>query len=145
MTVTDDQAAALRAYLAGDFDTHRRLRGQLDPAAAATGYAALLGAAFCVAVEHRFTGNDSPAAVIDFVADVRSRSEGLGGKIDPVAAERLIRAVYTDEQIDDLDRETRIRSQFLLLAALVVDEHLDDAGLDAFTAEARKLADAWLR
>ena len=145
MTVTNEQAATLRACLAGDFATHERLRGQLDRTAAATGYTALLGAAFCIAVERRFVPGGSTAAVIEFVADVRSRSEGLAAKIDPAAAERLIRAVYTDEHISDLDRETRIGTQFVLLAALIVDEHLDEAGLDTFMADARELADEWLR
>jgi len=144
MAVTDDQVATLRAYLVGDFATHERLRDQLDPSAAASGYSALLAAAFCVAVERRFSGEDSLPAVIEFVGAVRSRSEGLSGKIDPRIAERLIRAVYTDETTDDIDRESRIRTRFLLLAALVVDEMLDDAGLDAFLGESRKLADQWL-
>jgi hypothetical protein len=32
----------------------------------------------------------------------------------------------------------------LLLAALIADEGLDDAGLDSFMASARTLADQWL-
>jgi hypothetical protein len=32
----------------------------------------------------------------------------------------------------------------LLLAALVADEDFDDAGLDAFLGEVRKLADQWI-
>ena len=97
MAVTDQQAAMLRAYLTGDAATHGQLRGQLDPADGGAGYGALFGAAFCVAVERRFVPNGDPAAVIEFVGDVRSRSDSLASKIDPAAAERLIRAVYTDE------------------------------------------------
>ena len=144
MAVTDQQAAMLRAYLAGDAATHNRLRSQLDPADHAAGYGALFGAAFCVAVERRFIPNGSPAAVIEFVGEVRSRSESLASKIDPAAAERLIRAVYTDEPTGALDRETRILTQYLLLGALVADEHLGDSGLDEFIGQARKLADQWL-
>jgi hypothetical protein len=33
------------------------------------------------------------------------------------------------------------RSQIVLLAALIADEQLDDAGLDTFLGSARKLAD----
>lgn len=145
MVVTDEQAAALRTYLAGDFDAHRQARGQLDPAAAATGYTALLSAAFCVAAERRFGQDSSPPAVIEFVSAVRSRSPELGEKIDPHTAERLINAVFTYEGISDLDADTRLGTQFLLLAALIGEEHLDGAGLDSFVAEARKLADEWLR
>jgi hypothetical protein len=145
MAVTDGQAAVLRAYLTGDFDSYFRLRDRLDPATTGTGYTALLSAAFCAAVERRFAVQDSEAAVIEFVGAVRSQSQGLGEKVEPAVAERLIRAVYTDERIDDLSQETRLRTQSLLLAALIIDERLDDAGIDGFITEARKLADAWLR
>jgi hypothetical protein len=144
MAVTDLQAAMLHAYLTGDSATHGQLRSQPAPADGGAGYGALFGAAFCVAVERRFAPNDSPAAIMEFVADVRSRSDSLASKIDPTAAERLIRAVYIDEQLGDLDRETRLLTQYLLLGALVADEHLDDSGLDEFIGEARKLADQWL-
>lgn len=145
MAVTDDQIATLRAYLTGDFATHRMLRDQLDREAAATGYAALISAAFCVAVLRRFGKDQSPGAVIEFVGTVRSVSEDLSDRIDPRAAERMIQSVFSLEKVADVSQETRFRLQFMLVAALVVDEHLDDAGLDEFMTEARKLADSWLR
>lgn len=144
MAVTDDQAATLRAYLAGNFQEHDRLHGQLDPVAARTGYSALISAGFVLAVERRFAKNSADTDVVKYVGDLRARSERLGEDIDPDAAERLIRAVYTDEQIDDLDSEIRLGTQFLLLTALIVDEELDDAGLDKFIAQARALAVEWI-
>ncbi|HZB32801.1 MAG TPA: hypothetical protein VE465_21765 [Streptosporangiaceae bacterium] len=141
MPVTADQVATLRAYLKGDFGEYERLVDQLDSGAARTGYSVLLAAAFFKAVDRRFAENGTDADVVEFVGHVRARSERLGDKIDPRIAERLIRAVYTDEDIDDIDGETVIGTQFLLLAALVVDERLDEAGLDRFLAEARALAD----
>jgi hypothetical protein len=145
MAVTDEQAATLRAYLAGDFETHARLRDQLDRDAAATGYSALISAAFCVAVLRRFAEDHSDATVIEFIGDVRSRSEGLSDKTDPRTAERLIQSVFTYEKVAEVSQEMRFRLQFLLVAALVVDEHLDDVGLDEFMTESCKLADGWLR
>src|ERR1039457_276768 len=145
MAVTEEQMATLRAQLEGDLEEHRRLLAQLDRAAAGTGYSALLSAAFCVAVERRFAKGTPAADVIEFVGDVRSRFDELANKIDPRTAERLILAVYTDEHVpDELDLETRFRTQLLLLGALIADENLDDAGLDEFLAHARKLADQWL-
>lgn len=35
-------------------------------------------------------------------------------------------------------------TQLVLMAAVIGDERLDDEGLDAFLAEARKLANQWL-
>lgn len=145
MPVTTDQVATLRAYLAGDFDSHKRLFGQLDRTAAQTGYTALLTAAFFEAVDRRFAQNGTTAAVVEFVADVRARHLKRADELEPHVAERLILAILTDEDIDDLDTEAKIQTQIILLYALIADERLDDAGLDEFLVEARKLADEWTR
>jgi alkylhydroperoxidase family enzyme len=145
MAVTDEQMAALRAYLAGDFETHTRLRSQLDREAAATSYSALISAAFCVAVLRRFSQDHGVAVVIDFVSTVRSQSEWLSDNIDPRVAERLIQSVFTYEKVSDINQEIRFGTQIVLLAALIADEHLDGPGLDEFMTESRKLADGWLR
>ncbi len=142
--VTSDQVATLRAYLSGDFGDYEERRGQIDRSPDRAGYMALVSAAFCEAAERRFSAQDPAERVIEFVADVRTRFDRDGSQIDARAAERMIRAVYTDEQIGDLDSATRGRTQIILLAALVIDEQLDAAGLDAFLADAAKLADQWL-
>jgi hypothetical protein len=84
------------------------------------------------------------ADVTTFVSDVRATSDEAAKKIDPRSAERLIRAVYTDEEISDIDQETKRVLYVLLLPALIGDGQLDDTGLNEFLAEARKLADQWL-
>jgi hypothetical protein len=134
----------LRSYLSGDFSDYQQRRSQIDQAPNRAGYMALVSAAFCEAVERRFVRQDPPERVIEFVADVRGQFDRDGNQIDPRAAERMIRAVYTDEPIDDLDSATKGRTQIVLLAALINSEQLDDAGLDAFLADAGKLADQWL-
>ena len=143
MPVTADHVATLRAYLAGEFHLYERLHGQLDPSAARTGFSALLSATFFEAVDRRFAPSGTAADVVEFVAAVRARSDGLAEELDPSAAERLIRAILTDEDVHDIDPATKINTQFLLLYPLVEDAHLDDAGLDDLLAEARKLADDW--
>jgi len=141
MPVTDQQVATLRALLANDPERHDRLFAQLDRGAAMDGYTALVTGAFCEAVDRRFS-EDAPAAdVIDFVADVRSRSERLTREVDPVVAERVIRVVLSEGSLADLSPEVVVGAQIVLLTALIADEHLDDAGLDAFLAKARKLGD----
>lgn len=142
MAVTDEQVAALRAYLTGDLGQYERLVDQLDPEAARTGYSALLAAAFFEAVDRRFVNSGTTADVAKFVGDVRAKSERLS-KIDPLTAERLIRHSLGEGSIADLDNETVISNQFLLLGALIVDEQLNEAGLDQFLAEARTVADEW--
>lgn len=141
MAVTADQVATLRAYLKGDFGEYERLVDQLDSEAAQQGYSALLAAAFFKAIDRRFAKDGTEADVVEFVATVRARSDRLSDSIDPRTAERLIRAVYTDENIDDLDGEAAISTQFILLGALVVEEQLDEVEIDRLLAEARALAD----
>jgi hypothetical protein len=50
-------------------------------------------------------------------------------------------AVFNGESLDDIDARKGWEIQLLLMASIVGGEHFDDAGLDTFLAEARKLAD----
>jgi hypothetical protein len=143
MPVTDEQEATLHAQLAGNFDEYVRLLDSLDPAAARTGYSALVSAAFSLAAEERFPEGTPDAEIIDYVADVRSRTERTAA-IDPVTAERVLRAISADEDIDDIDRRTSFETQRVLLAALIADAHLGARELDAFMIRARRRADRWL-
>lgn len=144
MAVTDDQVAALRAQLSGDRIEHERLLSMLDGQADRDGYAALIGAAFVVASERRFRANGTAADVIRFVADVRSRTPSAAERIDPKIGERLVLCALTDEPIDDIDADTAIVTQLLLLVGLIADAEFESAGLDAFLAESRALADEWM-
>lgn len=134
----------MRAQLAGDHAEYERLWEQLDRESAKIGYPALITGAFLEAVERRFSKASTNSDVIEFVSEVRSRSDELGEKINPRTAERLILAVYTDEEIDDLDANSVIRTQILLLAALVADEQFNDTELDEFMAKARSQGDLLL-
>lgn len=78
------------------------------------------------------------------MSDIRTRGPELADRIDPRTAERLIRAAISDENIDDISTEVSFRTQLILLAGLIGDEHLDDEGLDRVLTEARKLAEQWL-
>jgi hypothetical protein len=144
MAVSDAQVATLRAQLAGRLDEHLRLLEQIDSASDRKAYSALVVACFCEAVERRFGRNGSTADVVDFVADVRSASEDATRKIDPLAAERLIRAVYTDEEVDEVSPDQKRELYVLLLPALIGDEQFDGPGLDEFLENSRRLADQWL-
>jgi hypothetical protein len=143
MPVTDEQEAALHAQLAGRFDEYERLFDALDPVAAGTGYSALVSAAFYIAASERFPEGTPTEDVIEYVGDVRGRTEG-SAKLDPRIAERLLLAVFTDEETDGIDRRTSYKTQLVLLAALTADAQPDEAELDQFMIRARRLADQWL-
>lgn len=83
----------------------------------------------------------SQADVVEFVSDTRSRSPHFADQVDPVIAERVLMAAITGESLDDVDPRTSYEAQGVLMTAIVADERLDDARLDVFLAEARKLAD----
>lgn len=145
MAVTDKQVATLRAQLAGRLDEHQRLFRQLDWRGEGAAYTALIDAAFFEAADRRFgDGNATEDDVIAYVADVRSRTKKASEAIGPETAERLILKVLGQGSIQDLDARAAMTAKQYLLAALVIDEQLDDAGMDAFLAQARKLADQWL-
>jgi hypothetical protein len=144
MPVTDEQAAPVRALLARQPDEHDRLYGLLDQEARKTGYQALVSAAFVVAVQRCFPRDVTAEQVIQFVGDIRSRFPQSANEVDPVIAERLIMGVFNDDYLEDIDRRKSFEVQSVLMVFIIYDENLDDAGLDAFLAEARKLADQWI-
>lgn len=140
MTVTDDQVAALRAQLRGDRSEHERLFAGLSKSDS-DGYTILIGAAFVVAAERRFRPNGTAADVIRFVADVRSETPVAAERIDPKIGERLTLCALTGESIDDIDADTAIVTELLLLVSMVASENFQSADLDRFLEEARALAD----
>lgn len=144
MAVTDKQVSALRAHLAGDFEEYHRISERLDETDGWEGYTALITGGFFEAVNRRFVTDGVPAdkaEVIGFVSHVRARYDNVADKIDPQTAERLILAAYTDATIDDLAPETKVSGQVFMLTFLILDQQLDEAGLDQFLATARKLGD----
>jgi hypothetical protein len=140
MPVNDQQVAALRAQLAGDHEQHKRLLQQVDAAGGMHDYMSLVSAAFLEAADRRFATASLPAAVIEWVADVRSRSPEASEAIDPAAAERVILSTLGQGDISDLSGRDIRHNMRLLLPLLIADEQLDGSALDAFMASARKLA-----
>lgn len=141
MPVTDEEVAPLRAQLSGRTEEHQRLFAQLSKEDVQTGYRALVTSAFMIAVERRFGRQTSPAALVEFVGEMRAHSDSLADKIDPHVAERVLQAVYANDRLSDLDARTVWQTHLLLLAGLVASARLDDNALDDLLAEARKMAD----
>ena len=145
MAVADNPVAALRALLTGNASENSRLLAEFDRDTDDAGYSALVNAAFFEAVDRRFGKGSSPADLMAYVADVRSRSSDIAAKMDPNIGERLIRMVLTGEPADDIDTRTSARAKLFILAALIVDQDFGSAELDQFLAKTRKMADYLLR
>lgn len=141
MTRTDDQVAALRAFLTSEADEGVRLTRQLVETNRAEGIGELVYAAFVTAVRRRFLPTGSIPDVIHFVATARVRLLDKGITIDPRTAEILLRRILGENIAAGLDEKARARAQVFLLSELVSDEELDAAGLSGFLAQARALAD----
>jgi hypothetical protein len=141
MEVSDLAVTTLRALLANNIDQYTQLLKQMSTDADKRGYAVLLAVAFFEAADQRFGESASRNDVIDFVADVRSRTEPLRDEIDPRTAERVMLAVLDDMNLDDLAPADIRKHQTLLLAGLVADERFSATELDEFLIKARGLAE----
>ena len=143
MTATDDQAAALRAQLDGDYDEHRRLRAGLDARGAMGGYTALVTAAFIEAVDRRFgPWHRDDATVAAFISGVRSRFPGAEDEIDQATAERVVRKALGRGSVSDIDGPAIRRTEMLLLPVMVAGEQYSGEDLDRFLADARSFSTA---
>jgi hypothetical protein len=145
MAVTDEQIAALRALLTGDAAENRRLVAELRRDGSGAGYGTHVNAAFFEAVDRRFGKASTPASIIEYISDVRSRSDEIAEKVDPSVGERLIRKVLAGETTDNIDSRTSATVKLFVLVALVADENFGTAELDQFLAKVRKMADYLLR
>jgi hypothetical protein len=145
MVVSDDQVAALRAFLALEPYETERLTKQLVETDRLEGYGELVYAAFVAAVRRRFSPTWTVPDVIRFVGTARARLLNDEIEIDPRTAEILMRRALGDGIVAERDEEARTRAQIFLLGEMVVDEELDDDGLDEFLATARVLADQLTR
>lgn len=140
MTSTE-QVTALRALLTRNFDEHHRVVAQIKQTGGLTGYYELVTAAFFEAVDRCFGTRYTLPDIVEYVAEVRARLRDPNRGIDPNVAERLIRKALGEGTTRDIDKETLLHTEGVLLAVLVMDEQFDDAALDAFLAEARALAE----
>jgi len=141
MPVTDVQVAALRAYLKGDFEGHRRLFKAMGPR---EGFTTLVPATFFLLTDRRFPEGTPTDRIVEFVGEVRARYFSDPDELDPAVAERLLAAVNNADQASDIEAGVKYRTQMILLYPFVSEEKLSDQGIENLLAAARKVADEWL-
>lgn len=145
MAVNDQLVATLRAHLQGKAEEHSRLFEQIDINAQGLAWSTLVAGGFFEAVDRRWGKKKDVADIVDYVAHLRAVSPELAEAVDPKLAEHLILYYLGEGAVPDVDGNERLTTQLILLTALVVDEQLDDSGMDAFLADARATADQWLK
>ena len=143
MPVTDEQVAALRAFLTFD-PSYQRLAGELNTSGRARGFGELVYAAFVTAARRRFSPTWTSAQIVHFAAQLRVVLRAYDVDLDPRAIEILLRQALGEHVTSGYDDGTHALVMLFGLGELASDERLDEAGLDAFVADARTLADARL-
>jgi len=147
MAVTDDQVAALRAWLRAGTDAEasdaERQFLTLSKTSGLDEIGALVCGAFAAVARRRFSPTWTSADIVRFVAEFRSSSAEAAELLSPSAAENQLRRVLGEKQAIVPPEEDRARAQLLLLAALAVT--LGPQELDQVLAEGRTLADSFVR
>ena len=145
MKITDKQVATLHAQLAGRTDEYVRRLDELETEEEQSGYTTLITAAFFEAVDRRFIIDGKTAdgsEVIDFIATKREINPIAAEQLDPGVAEQvLLHALGKGKISKEIDGDTLIGTQVLLLAALIGEADLSEAELESFLAKARAEAD----
>ena len=142
--VTDEQVAALRAFLMRDARTMMALTAALGDEGMA-GYQRLADAALSVAAVRRFAPRFTSSDIVQYVASVRTSriADGIEYDFDPVAAENVLRYSLGQAAPRTPDPEERFRAVISLLEALTESEQSTETDVDAFLAQARELASRW--
>lgn len=146
MPVTDEMVAAFRAHLTGDREEWDRRNDALERSPATErAYFAFLTGLFATAVGRRFDEKTQREEIIAFVAHLRARDDVAAERLDPDATERVISMIFHDDvETADIPRRQSIDIRMAVLTAIVRDDDLDSAELEAFLQEAKDFADAML-
>ncbi|RKS67699.1 hypothetical protein BZB76_6824 [Actinomadura pelletieri DSM 43383] len=148
MKVTDEQVATLRAQLSGDTDEYVQRLDEITSPESQTSYTTLITAAFFEAVDRHFVVNGKAADdrdIIDFVATKREINPIAAEQLDPTVAEQVLAHALGKGSIPtEIDSDTLMQTQVLLLAALIGEADLSDSELETFLSKARAEADEHL-
>ncbi|WBB90938.1 hypothetical protein [Verrucosispora sp. WMMC514] len=100
----------------------------------------VIGAAFALAVNRRFTPDATPTDVANWVAGLRAQYQGQD-PLPTLEMEGLIRAALGEsELVDTIAPETALGAELLMLGQLILQENLSATELDEFVTEAEQLA-----
>lgn len=138
MTEGDKPLAALKAMLLGDGESYKQAISSLSHAEGED-FLVLLSAAFLEMSDRTFGPEPTPAAVVEWVGEIRSRSETSAQVIDPAVAEKVILFALGLDGGNELSGNQVSDTQLLLLPILAHEQHLDGAAIDELLSAAREL------
>jgi len=129
----------LRTFVRDEADANDRLEKELDEEGWGN-YALLLNAAFFLAVDRYFDGRRDDAAIIQFVAGMRSQLDVGGSSIDPTAAEALITSVFDPDTPLNIEPGMMGKIQTHALHKALNDRPISDDDLANLLNEAASIA-----
>jgi hypothetical protein len=130
----------VRTLVRGDHGSNDLIEAHLD-AVGWEGFPRFLASLFFLAVDRRFGDNASTADVIRFVAALRADLSEGGPDLDVSAAETLIKSILDPSIEYTISQEMIGKIQAATVYRVLADEKLSDNDLDAFLAEAARLAE----
>lgn len=136
----EKQVTTLRALLNKDFDRYKELLQSLDKAESRD-FLRLTSTAFLEIADRKFGSGDVTAAVVEWVAKIRSESELAAKAFDPVLSEQVLLFVLGKSEGENLSARQIRDAELLLLPMLADDLNLDSAGIDELLSAARSLAE----
>ncbi len=139
MTIKSELVEYVRTLVRDDHEANIRYEEKLDEEGW-DGWPAFLGALFFLTLQRRFSGGYDETEAIRLVADLRARTSNGGPVIDPASAELLIKAVFDPAVQVDLQPETLGHIETMAVYAILSEENLPDAALEALLTEARTVA-----
>jgi hypothetical protein len=135
----------LRTLLTEDISTFRRLHSELDTGQRQA-LAVVLTAAFNEAAVRRFGTQQTPADIIEFVAEARARYPTIGEAVSAEDAETVIRAsLGEDDLIDALNGYAFGAAQTAMLFALTHETDAARDTIEPLLASAAGEAEAYLQ
>lgn len=140
MPEDEKPVTTLRALLNKDFDRYKELLQSLDRAESRD-FLRLTSTAFLEIADRKFGSGNAAAAVVEWVAKIRSESEVAAKAFDPVLSEQVLLFVLGKSEGQNLSGGQIRDAELLLLPMLVDDQGLDSAGVDELLSAARSLAE----
>jgi hypothetical protein len=137
--VKPDFVEYVRTMVRGDHEANDQIEARLDEQGW-DGFPRFMSALFFLAIDRRFGSKIDKAKVITFVAEMRADVANDGPEIDGQAAETLIESII-DASVEYSIPQSMIGTiQAAAVYKVLTEDRLSDTALDAFLAEAEKLA-----
>ncbi|WP_341719463.1 hypothetical protein QQG74_06905 [Micromonospora sp. FIMYZ51] len=139
MSVRTEFSDLIRAMARRDWGTVDQILDGLETTGWRGG-SQVIGAAFAIAINDRFPANPSPTDVARFVAETRSQFPDAQS-LPTLEMEGLVRAALGEVKlIENLNPETALQIQIVLLGKLLQDRDQDEAQLEEFIADVERTA-----